>query len=96
MLLLAKLLALCEEVSWVTASVNLLTYSIWHFECSRSWVLIEVRVFYKTFVKALNIALLFSMISPAARGLEVEKRHWKNGDKDFLEFRWNSSAMLMQ
>ena len=32
---------------------------------------IEVRVFCKTSVKALNIALMFPMISPAARELRV-------------------------
>ena len=93
-LLAANLLALCQDVSWVSASVNLLTYSIWHFEYSHSWVPIEVRVFCKTFVKALNIALLLSMISLTARELGVEKWHWKNGKEDFLEFRRNSSAVM--
>ena len=64
------------------------------FECLRSWVPIEVRIFCKTFVKSLNIALLFSMISPTARELGVEKWHWKNGKEDFLEFRRNSSAVM--
>ena len=93
-LLAANLLALCQDVSWVTASVNLLTYSIWHFEYSHSWVLIEVRVFCKTFVKALNIALLLSMISLDARELGLEKEHWEIGEEYFLEFLQNSSTML--
>ena len=93
-LLAANLLALCEEVSWVTASVNLLTYYIWPFEYSRSWVPIEVRVFCRTSVKALNIVLLLSIISLGARELGLEKRHWENGKEDFLEFLQNSSSML--
>ena len=47
----------------------------------------EVRVLWKTFVKALNIALLLLMISPVARELGVEKQHWKNGEQNFLEFQ---------
>ena len=57
---------------------------------------LEIRVFWKAFVKALNIALLLSMISPVARELGVEKQHWKNSKDDFLEFRMKSSAMLTQ
>ena len=34
---------------------------------------IEVRVFCKTYVKALNIALLFLMVSPAAKKLGLVK-----------------------
>ena len=71
-LLAANLLALFEEVIWVTASANLLTCYIWHLECSYWWVSIEeVKVFCKTSVKALNIALLLLMISPAAREFGV-------------------------
>ena len=90
-LLVANILALCEEVSWVTASVNLLTYSIWHFEYSRSWVPIEVRVLCKTFVKELNVPLLLSMISLVARELGLEKR-----STEFCWFPADSSAMLTQ
>ena len=53
-LLAANLLTLCKEVSWVTASVILLTCSVWHFECLCSCVPIEVRVLWKP-VKALYI-----------------------------------------
>ena len=35
---------------------------------------IEVRAFCKTFVKALNIVLMLSIISPAARETALEKR----------------------
>ena len=80
-LLTANLLALFEEVSWVTASVNFLTYSIWHFECSRSWVPIEVRVFCKTFVfckTTKNCLIAFNDIFGCKRirvgKREVEKR----------------------
>ena len=57
-------------------------------------MLIEVRVFCKTFVKALNIALLLSMISLDARELGLEKEHWEIGEEYFLEFLQNSSTML--
>ena len=70
----------------MTASVNLLNYSILYFEYSPSWVPIEIRAFCKTFLKALNIALLLSMISLVATEFGLEKRHWKNGEQDFLEF----------
>ena len=70
-LLAVDLLALCGENSWVTVSINLLSCSIWHFECLCSWIPIEVRVFCKTLVKALNSALLPSMIFPVARELGV-------------------------
>ena len=53
-------------------------------------------MFWKKIVKAQNIVLLLSMISPAARELGMEKRHWKNDEDDFLDFRWKSSAMLTQ
>ena len=52
--------------------------------------------FCKTFVKALNIALLLSVISPVVNELGVEKRHLKNNEEDFLEFWRNASAMLTQ
>ena len=64
MFLAANLLALCKEVNWVTAPVNLLTCSIWHLKSSCSWVPIEARFFCKTSVKILNMALLLSMKSP--------------------------------
>ena len=86
-LLAANLSALCKKVIWVTASVNLLTCSIWHLKYPCSWVSIEVRVFCKTSVKALNISLLLSMISPAARELEVAQDAWLlEGTPPYLEF----------
>ena len=54
--------------------------------------------FCKTFVKALNIALLLSVIvvSVVVSELGVEKRHLKNNEEDFLEFWRDASALLKQ